>query len=109
MKLELDAEFLRWLSEWDGEFEWDKGNCDKNEKHGLNRVEIESIFESSVYVAGKIMDIEESRWLLLGETGSKGWALIVTSRDEKLRVISCRRQRKKEAIFYEGFKKEIQN
>src|SRR3989338_1200457 len=107
MKLRFDPVFFEWFSCWPGEFEWDGGNLHKNEKHGILASEIEMIFDSPVYVAGRIAEADdEGRWLLLGETGAKGWALVVTTRGERLRVISCRRQREKEAESYEEFKKE---
>lgn len=107
MQLQFDPEILKWFSSWAGEFDWDEGNTGKNEKHGITRLQIESVFGSPIYVAGKITEsLEEPRWLVLGESENKGWALIVTTRDRQLRVISCRRQRKKEAQFYESFKKE---
>lgn len=108
MKLLFDPWILKWFSTWSGEFEWDQGNLHKNKKHGITSSQIEKIFDLPIYVAGKILEREEKpRWLLLGETSGKGWALIVTVRGVKLRVISCRRQRRKEARFYESFKKEI--
>lgn len=106
MELQFDPEILTWLSKWTGQFQWDEGNEQKNEKHGITSSQIESIFNAPIYVAGKITSIEESRWLLLGETNDKGWALIVTVRGQKLRIISCRRQRKEEIKFYEKSKKE---
>lgn len=110
MELQFDAGIIEWLSTWPGDFEWDEGNRDKNEKHGIAYLEIEQIFEFPVYVAGRIVETgDEARWLLLGEVNVKRWALIVTLRGHKLRVISCRRQRKKEVEFYETFKKEIES
>lgn len=108
MELEFDPEFIEWFSESSRALEWDEGNIRKNEKHFITYKEIEEIFESPIYVAGKILlsPSEESRWLMLGEANNKGWSLIVTRRREKLRVISCRRQRKKEAQFYESLKEE---
>lgn len=105
MVLEQDEHFVRWLERWNGHFDWDRGNYRKNEKHGVTAAEIQGIFEAPVYVAGRIKDpTDEKRYLLLGEGAGKGWALVVTTRGEKLRVISCRRQRKKEGIFYENIK-----
>ena len=107
MELQFDLEMLEWLSNWSGKFDWDEGNEQKNEKHGISSSQIETIFDSPVYLAGKIMQgREEPRWLLLGETIFKNWTLIITTRGQKLRVVSCRRQRKKEAAFYEKIKKE---
>lgn len=109
MKLQFDPNFIYWLSNWEHVFEWDNGNTYKNEKHGVTHSQIEKIFDSPIYVAGRILEkVTEPRWLLLGEINKKGWALIVTLRGRKIRVISCRRQRKGEAKFYEDFKKTIE-
>lgn len=106
MQLKLDSPFLEWFTSWEGEFEWDEGNRDKNKKHGISWHQIETIFDSPVYIAGRILGSEEARWLILGEEQKRGWSLIVTKRGKSLRVISCRRQRKKEVKFYESRKKE---
>lgn len=108
MKLLFDPEIITWFENWNKKFDWNKGNTSKNEKHGIKAEEIEKIFETPVYIAGKILESEtEDRWLLLGEFKNKGWSLVFTTRGKKLRVISCRRQREKESQFYEEFKKEI--
>lgn len=74
MRLQFDPEIVGWFETWLGEFEWDQGNIDKNEKHGVTSSQIEEIFQFPVYVAGKIMESEEEpRWLLLSERISKGW------------------------------------
>ena len=84
MKLTFDTEFNEWLSGWNKEFDWDDGNKHKNEKHEISASAIERIFQSRVYVAGKILETgEEARWLLLGEVENKDWALIVTRREAK--------------------------
>jgi uncharacterized DUF497 family protein len=107
MQLQFDSDIVNWFSRWPEEFDWDEGNIEKNKKHGIEYFEIEKIFKSPFYIAGRIVQTEEEpRWLVLGEVKSKGWALIITTRDQKLRVISCRRQREKEAKFYESIKKE---
>ncbi len=109
MKLASDLGFIRWLDNWGGRFDWDEGNWRKNEKHGITAAEIEGIFQCPVYVAGRIEQPgPEPRWLLLGEVGGKGWTLVVTRRAHLVRVISCRRQRTREAKFYENLKKKGQ-
>ena len=106
MNLEYDPSIIEWFSNWSGTFNWDAGNQDKNVKHGINHLEIEQIFDAPIYIAGKIIQtLQESRWLILGEWAEKGWSLIITTRGTQLRIISCRRQRKQEAIFYEESKK----
>ncbi len=108
MRLTPDLSALTWLNDFvpDAEnFEWDKGNIDKNLKHGLSSEEIESIFWQEKYIfAGKIVEPTHDEWrgLILGQTeNGKHVALIFTKRGEKLRPISCRPMRLNERRIYE--------
>ncbi len=86
------------------EFEWDKGNIDKNfKKHGITNEEAEEVFFNDILVSedeehSKI----EKRYQCLGLT-DKGKKLFVsfTIRSNKVRVISVRNMNKKEKETYE--------
>ncbi|WP_340162467.1 MULTISPECIES: BrnT family toxin [Halomonadaceae] len=43
----------------------------------------------------------ESRFLIIGRIGAKHWSAVVTYRDERNRLISVRRARKREVELYE--------
>jgi len=89
----------------DLEFEWDKGNVDKNwKKHKVVNKESEEIFFDAR--AMRRSDIrhskKEERWLLLGKTKvNKKLAVVFTKRKSKIRIISARPMNKKEKLAYE--------
>src|SRR5690349_10198130 len=107
MRLVPDAETASWLESLAGrgaEFDWDAGNRTKNRKHGLSSKEVESVLQSEVVFAGRIIEPahDEPRWILLGRTSTgRRVALIFTRRGDRLRPISCRSMRPRERSFYD--------
>lgn len=91
------------------EFEWDRGNLDKNyEKHGVTPNESEEIFlDERLLVAPDVRHGErEERFIAIGKTSSaKILFCVFTLRGQKIRVISARKANKKERSLYEA--KEI--
>lgn len=87
------------------EFEWNKGNADKNfKKHGVENEEAEDIFldELSKILYDEKHSIKEKRYLILGKTiTSKFLSVIFTVRKEKIRIISARMMNRKERELYE--------
>ena len=89
-------------------FNWDTGNTDKCQKHGLNQEEIEDFFQQKkIYVAPDIKHSSlEERFLAIGK-GSKNKLIVVafTFRDQSgkklIRPISARFMNKKEVQKYE--------
>lgn len=89
------------------EFEWDKGNKDKNvHKHKVANQEAEEVFgnEPLVMAEDKKHSKHEQRYQALGKT-NKGREMFLsfTVRENKVRVISIRDMNKKEEIQYEKF------
>lgn len=86
------------------EFDWDKGNIGKNEKHDVKDQEAEEIFldEDKVILKDILHSDDEERFIVLGKT-KKGRLLYVvfTKRDKKTRIISARKLNKKEVYLYE--------
>ena len=90
-------------------FDWDPGNIEKCEKHGLAREDIEDFFyQDNIYVAPDIEhSITESRFFAIGRLLKSGRAVIVvfTIRDKEgkklIRPISARFMHKKEVNRYE--------
>jgi uncharacterized DUF497 family protein len=89
------------------DFEWHGGNRSKYGKDRVEPSEVESLFQRTVSLAGRIVEPthDEPRWLLPGETtaGSR-LALIFTRRGDKLRPISCRPMRRNERRLYDEAK-----
>ncbi|KKQ92659.1 MAG: hypothetical protein UT58_C0012G0022 [Microgenomates group bacterium GW2011_GWC1_39_7b] len=85
------------------EFEWDKGNTDKNfKKHGISNEEAEEVFLNGPFI---YKDFEhskiEKRYNCLGETDKRKKIFIsFTIRGDKTRLISIRLMSKKERQKY---------
>lgn len=85
-------------------FEWDKGNEQKNVKHGVSPAEAEQVFLNEPLVVLddlKHSDIEQ-RFHALGQTG-EGRLLHITFtiRTTMIRIISARNMHRKERAIYE--------
>lgn len=90
-----------------GGFEWDRGNRDKCQRHGVWIAEIEAVFHASPKVApGLAHSVEEDRFRAVHRT-PEGHALFVVFtfryRDGKVlvRPISARFMHRKEIDSYE--------
>ena len=85
------------------EFEWDKGNAGKPQKHGVMLTETEEAFfdENKVVFADWKHSTAELRATLFGKT-KKGRLLAITYtiRAKKIRVITARPTNRKEMPLY---------
>jgi uncharacterized DUF497 family protein len=85
-------------------FEWDKGNGQKNIKHGVTPAEAEQIFlNEPLIVLDDLKHSElEQRFHALGQTGEGRLLQITfTIRGTMIRVISARDMHRKERTIYE--------
>jgi uncharacterized protein len=88
-------------------FDWDAGNREKCQKHGVSVREIEALFSSaSLYVTPDIKhSVDEKRYIAAGTAyGRKlfvAFALRDTSEGQSIRPISARYMHAKEAERYE--------
>ncbi len=87
------------------EFEWDKGNSEKNKKHNVGDKEAEEAFfdKNKVTFPDIIHSSEdEERLRIIGKTKKERLLFIVfTQRGEKIRIISARDVNRKEVSLYE--------
>lgn len=86
------------------EFEWDKGNIEKNKKHKVEDREAEETFfdKNKKIYKDLIHSIKEPRFILLGKTKKNRILYIVfTQRKNKVRIISARDISKREVYLYE--------
>ncbi len=87
------------------EFEWDKGNIDKNlDKHGIENKEAEEVFfdENKVIHKDKLHSKHEKRFTILGKTKENRLLYVIfTKRGKRIRIISARDINKKEVNLYE--------
>lgn len=86
------------------EFEWDEGNSDKPNKHGLTRTESEEAFfdDNKVIFRDWKHSAKEQRITLLGKTkGGRLLNITYTIRKKKIRIVTARHINRKEVPLYE--------
>jgi uncharacterized DUF497 family protein len=88
-------------------FDWDEGNQEKCQKHGVSLEEVELLFQGQVWVAPDLKHSQlEDRFLALG-TSIKGMPIFVAFTFRRkdgqnfIRPISARYMHKKEVQRYE--------
>jgi len=85
------------------EFEYDETKSKRNkEKHGIDFVEAQLVWGDPERIEIPTKTEDEPRFVVIGRIGEKHWSVIVTYRENKIRIISARRSRKEEIEFYES-------
>ena len=85
------------------EFEFDQYKSAANlEKHGIDYVEAQMLWQDSMRVEVPARTADEPRYLVIGRIKGKHWSAVLTYRQEKIRIISVRRSRDEEVAIYEG-------
>lgn len=86
------------------EFQWDKGNIDKNQKkHEVSEKEAEEVFFDKKRLTFKdhVHSDKEERHRVIGRTKRKRLLFVAfTIRNKKVRIISARDTNRKEAKLY---------
>ena len=84
------------------DFEFDPAKSALNvAKHGIDFRKVQEMWKRKV-VAAPSRNTLEQRWLAIGFLDSKFWTVIITLRNEKIRIISARRSRKNEIKYYKN-------
>jgi uncharacterized DUF497 family protein len=84
------------------DFEFDPAKSALNlAKHGIDFQKIQEIWNNKV-IALPSFNNSEDRWLAIGRLDSRFWTVIITLRNEKIRIISARRSRKNEIKHYKN-------
>ena len=85
------------------QFEFDKRKSQINKnKHGIDFMEAQELWNDPDRVEIPAKTIDEARFLLIGKVSDKHWSIILTYREEKIRIISVRLSRKEEIEIYES-------
>lgn len=85
------------------EFKSDPAKSASNlEKHGIDFDAIQAIWQDVMRAEIPARTADEPRWLVVGQIDSKHWSVVVTYREQRVRIISARRSRKEEVALYEG-------
>jgi uncharacterized DUF497 family protein len=87
-------------------FEWDKGNEQKNAKHGVTPAEAEQVFMNEPIIITPDVSHSggEQRYRALGRTNEARQLIVIftlRNNDTLLRVISVRGMHRKERAIYE--------
>lgn len=84
-------------------FEFDDNKSVANkEKHGIDFVEAQLLWEDSHLIEIAAKTVDEPRYLVIGKISEKHWSGVITYRCENIRIISVRRSRKEEVDLYES-------
>jgi uncharacterized DUF497 family protein len=83
------------------EFDADKSESNK-EKHCIDFIEIQALWDDPDRVEVPARTEDEARYLLVGKVKEFIWSVVVTYREDKIRIISARRSREKEKQLYES-------
>jgi len=85
------------------EFEFDPAKSTSNlEKHAIDFDAIQAIWQDVMRAEIPARTADEPRWLVVGQIHGKHWSVVVTYREQRVRIISARRSRKEEVALYEG-------
>ena len=86
-----------------GGFEFDDDKSRANlEKHGVDFYRAQELWKDPDILEIQAKCEDEYRSLIIARIGTKHWSAVVTYRNEKTRLISVRRSRKKEVDLYES-------
>lgn len=87
-------------------FDWDQGNLEHIKKHKVTYNECEDVFYNDpIYFEDTKHSADEERHLAYGVTNDEKLVTIVfTIRNGKVRIISGRKQNKKEKAIYKTYK-----
>lgn len=83
-------------------FEFDQHKSQSNKlKHGIDFIDAQALWADPNAIIVPVMTDPESRWIVVGRILNISWTAVVTFRGSNVRIISCRRSRKKELDAYE--------
>ncbi|MDO8843115.1 MAG: BrnT family toxin [Methylicorpusculum sp.] len=85
------------------DFEYDDDKSQANlEKHGIDFHAAQELWDDPDLLEFPAKSDNETRFIVIGRIAAKHWSAVVTYRNEKVRLISVRRSRKKEVELYES-------
>ncbi|MBS9405003.1 BrnT family toxin [Halomonas sp. TRM85114] len=85
------------------DFEFDDAKSQANlEKHGIDFHTAQELWKDPDLLEFKANFDDEPRFLVIGCIAKKHWSAVITYRNQRVRLISVRRSRKKEVELYES-------
>ena len=85
-------------------FEFDENKSVSNKlKHGMNFREIQLLWDDLDLLEIPAKSVQdEGRYLVIGKIDEKHWSVVITYRNNSIRIISARRSRRREILYYES-------
>ena len=71
-------------------------------KHGVDFVEVQALWDDDDLLVVPLRFEDERRMAFIGRLGGKHWTAIATCRGKVVRIISVRRSRANEVMWYES-------
>lgn len=85
------------------EFEFDDDKSKANlKKHGIDFYTAQELWKDPDLLEIQAISSGERRFIVIGRIGAKHWSAVITYRNERIRLISVRRSRRKEVALYES-------
>jgi hypothetical protein len=85
------------------QFEFDAEKSLINEqKHGIDFTKAQELWQDSDRIEIPARTEDEPRYLIIGKIEDRMWSAIITYRQDRVRIISCRCSRESEIKFYES-------
>ena len=85
------------------DFEFDEEKSLTNlDKHGIDFYTAQALWNDPNLLEFPAKSNSERRMLIIGCIATKHWSAVITDRNDKIRLISVRRSRKKEVELYEN-------
>jgi len=92
-----------WYSFYIVPFEFDPAKSAANmAKHGIDFIEAQALWDDPDRLEIPARSVDEPRAQVIGMIGRQAWSAFVTSRGERVRIISVRRARDEEKARYIG-------
>lgn len=84
-------------------YEYDENKSVSNkQKHGIDFEEAKQLWDDDRLLEIKTSFSDEERYVNIGKIQNKFFTVVVTYREDKIRIISARRSRQKEIEIYES-------
>jgi uncharacterized DUF497 family protein len=84
-------------------YEYDENKSVSNkQKHGIDFEEAKALWDDDRLLEIKTSFSNEERYVNIGKIQNKFFTVVVTYREDKIRIISARRSRQKEIEIYES-------
>ena len=83
------------------QFDFDDNKSLANKKkHNIDFYEAQKLWEDPLHIEIPAKYVDEKRILVIAKYNNRIWSAVITSRDDKIRIISVRKSRENEKKIY---------